>query len=322
MKPLAAQPPPPAAAAAAAASQVTKPPVAIKPGVPRVGTPAVSPVKAAAAKAVAMAPKIKPANPGDPAVLTIGQEKITKSQFEEILAGLPTELKAQIATPQGKRDFAKQYAEMKALALDGNKKMQQDRKLRSRWQVHIDQAVANLYVREASTMDEVAIRKYYDDHKNEFENANGRHILIRFQGSPVPLKANQKDLTGEEALAKLNDIRRRVSAGEDFGEFARKESDDTGSGAAGGSLGDFPRGMMVPPFDQAAFSLPIGQFSEPVKTQFGYHLIQIQSRKSSSYEEAKPVIERKQKAEVGRKALEEVKKRYTVVLDETYFGKP
>lgn len=317
VKPLAAQAPKPPAGAAA------KVPVVVKPGVPRVGPPvAVSPVKAAAAKAVAVAPKPKAANPNDPAVLTIGDEKITKSQFEEILAGLPAELKGQLATPQGKREFAKQYAEMKALAIEGEKKMRLDDKVRSRWQVHIDQAIANLFMRDASVMDEATIRKYYDEHKNEFENANGRHILIRFKGSPVPVKAEQKDLTDEEALAKVNDIRKRVGAGEDFGEIAKKDSDDTGSGAAGGSLGDFPRGMMVPPFDQAAFSLPIGQLSEPVKTQFGYHLIQIQSRKSSTYEEAKPVIERKQKSEVGRKALEDVKKRYVVALDEAYFGKP
>jgi peptidyl-prolyl cis-trans isomerase C len=321
-------PPAPKPAAAAAATQAA-PPVAapkaavtVKPGVPRVTPPAVSPVKAAAAKAVAMAPKpTKPANPNDPIVLSIGEERITKAQFEEILAGLPNDLKGQMSTPEGKREFAKQYAEMKALAIEGEKKMKADQKTRSRWQVHIDQTLANLYMRDASNIDEATIRKYYDEHPNEFENANGRHILVRFKGSPVPLKAEQKDLTDEEALAKINDISKRVAAGEDFAEIAKKDSDDTGSGAAGGSLGDFPRGMMVPAFDQAAFSLPIGQLSQPVKTQFGYHLIQIQSRKASTFEEAKQTIERKQKPEIGRKAIEEVKKRYTVVLEESYFGK-
>ena len=70
---------------------------------------------------------------------------------------------------------------------------------------------------------------------------------------------------------------------------------------------------MVPPFDQAAFSLPIGEVSDPVRTQFGYHIIQIQSRKPGSFEQAKE--------QIGRKLLEEIKKRDSIVLDEAYFGK-
>ena len=316
VKPVTPTPKPPAA-------PVAPPAVAIKPGVPRVGPPAVPPVKAAAARAVAVATGPKPpAKPGDPVVLSVGDEHFTKSQFEAIVSALPDQFKAQLATPAGKREFAKQYAEMKSLALEAKKKMQQDEKLRPRWQWQIDQTLANLFMQEATKVDEATLRKYYDEHQNEFENANGRHILIRFKGSPVPLKPDQKELTEEEALAKVNDIKKRLAAGEDFAAIAKKESDDTGSGAAGGSLGDFPRGMMVPAFDQVAFSIPVGQLSDPVKTQFGYHVIQIQSRKSAAFEEAKPQIEKRQKPEIGRKVLEDVKKRNVVVLDEAYFGKP
>ena len=312
----------PAAAAAAPAA------VVVKPGIPRVGAPAVSPVKAAAARAVAVAPKPKPAAPGEPAVLTIGQEGITKTQFEEILTSLPDQFKAQFATPQGKREFAKQYAEMKSLAQEARKRMGQDPKLQSQWQrqvdLQVDQILANLFMREMMSnvkVDDVSMRKYYDDHKGEFETANGRHILIRFKGSAVPLKAGQTELTEEESLAKINGILKRIAAGEDFAEIAKKESDDTGSGAAGGSLGDFPRGMMVPAFDQVAFAQPIGEVGQPVKTQFGYHIIQIQSKKSKTFEEAKPDIEKRQKPEMSRKVVDEIKARNPVVMDETYFGK-
>ena len=314
----------PKLAVPAAAAQQS--PVTVKPGVPRVGAPAaaVSPVRAAAVKAVAVAPKPKPAAPGEPAILTIGPERLTKAQFEEILASLPDQFKGQFATPQGKREFAKQYAEMKSLALEARKKMGQDAKLRSQWELQIDQTLANLFMRDAMTavqVDEASMRKYYDEHKGEFENANGRHVLVRFKGSPVPLKPGQTELTDEQALAKVIDIRKRLAAGEDFAEIAKKESDDAGSGAAGGALGDFPRGMMVPAFDQAAFSLPVNQVSEPVKTQFGYHVIQIQSRKSKTFDEAKGDIEKRQKPEMSRKVVDEIKARNPVVMDETYFGK-
>jgi len=81
--------------------------------------------------------------------------------------------------------------------------------------------------------------------------------------------------TDAEALALANELRSRILAGEDFAALARAYSDDTGSGANGGDLGWFGKGRMVAPFEEAAFSLPLNQVSEPVKTDFGYHLIEV-----------------------------------------------
>jgi len=313
-----------------------KPPAAVKiqpgaasvgaPVAPAVKPPAVSPVKAAAAKAVAAAGAVKPkpAAPGEPAVLSAGAEKITKAQFEEILASLPDQFKAQFASPQGMREFAKQYAEMKSIAQEARLKMAQDPKLRHQWQLQLDQTLTSAFMREMvnnAKVDEASMREYYDQHKGEFETVNGRHILIRFKGSQVQLREGQKDLTDEEALAKANDIRKRLAAGEDFAELAKKESDDVGSGAAGGSLGDFGRGQMVPAFEQAAYALPLNQVSEAVRTQFGYHVIQVRAKKRKTLDEARADIERRQKPEMGRKVIDGIKTRYPVVLDEAYFGK-
>ncbi|MCE7981022.1 MAG: hypothetical protein DYG89_07515 [Caldilinea sp. CFX5] len=81
--------------------------------------------------------------------------------------------------------------------------------------------------------------------------------------------------TDAEALALANEIRARLLAGESFDTLARQYSDDTGSGAQGGDLGWFGKGRMVPPFEEAAFSLAIGQISEPIKSEFGYHIIEV-----------------------------------------------
>ena len=81
--------------------------------------------------------------------------------------------------------------------------------------------------------------------------------------------------TDAAALALANELRSRILAGEDFAALARAYSDDTGSGANGGDLGWFGKGRMVAPFEEAAFSLPLNQVSEPVKTDFGYHLIEV-----------------------------------------------
>ncbi len=91
----------------------------------------------------------------------------------------------------------------------------------------------------------------------------------------VPPAREQVERTDAEALALAEEIRQRLLAGEDFAKLAEEYSDDTGSGANGGDLGWFGPGAMVASFDAAAFSLPIGEISEPIKTQFGYHIIEV-----------------------------------------------
>src|SRR5580700_7292706 len=168
---------------------------------------------------------------------------------------------------------------------------------------------------------ELDLRSYYDSHKSEFEEAKGSHILIRYKGSSVPLKPNEKDLTDEEALAKVQDLRKKILAGADFATLAKAESDDAGSAVKGGDLGAFRHGQMVPPFDKAAFSAPIGEVTEPVRTDLGYHIIKISSRASKTFEEAKPDIEKQLKPKMAREALEKIKAQSPVTLNNEYFGK-
>lgn len=85
----------------------------------------------------------------------------------------------------------------------------------------------------------------------------------------------QVERTDAEARAFAEEIRQRILAGEDFAALASQYSDDTSSGAQGGDLGWFGREQMVAPFAEAAFSLPISQTSELIKTEFGYHIIQV-----------------------------------------------
>lgn len=81
-------------------------------------------------------------------------------------------------------------------------------------------------------------------------------------------------LVEDEAMAKV--VLEKVKAGEDFAELAAEYSKDPGSAANGGSLGYFPRGVMVPEFEEVAFSLEIGEVSDIVESQFGYHIIKIE----------------------------------------------
>ncbi|MBE6658023.1 MAG: hypothetical protein E7604_06210 [Ruminococcaceae bacterium] len=77
---------------------------------------------------------------------------------------------------------------------------------------------------------------------------------------------------------KANEILAKINAGEMTFEDAAKEFSTCPSGKEGGSLGDFGRGQMVPEFDEACFTMEVGTLSAPVKTQFGYHIIRLNSK--------------------------------------------
>lgn len=91
--------------------------------------------------------------------------------------------------------------------------------------------------------------------------------------SAAPERPAQR--TKEEALALATELRQRILAGEDFATLAAQYSDDQSNAQNGGDLGWFNRNAMVAPFADVAFSLPVGEVSEPVETQFGYHLIEV-----------------------------------------------
>jgi parvulin-like peptidyl-prolyl isomerase len=128
-------------------------------------------------------------------------------------------------------------------------------------------------------------------------------------------------LSDEEALAKAKDLRAKIVAGGSFEELAKAESDDTGSGANGGALGEFAHGRMVPQFEEAAFKLAVNEVSEPVKTQFGYHIIQVQKHDSKKMEDVQTEITEKIGPELAQKGVDAIKSKATITFDQTYFGK-
>jgi parvulin-like peptidyl-prolyl isomerase len=285
-----------------------------------------APATPAKPAAPALAPVTAPeSNLGpDAVVLTVGDLTMTRAQFEVLLAALA--LNGRPATsPAAKRQVAEQYAELETMAQEARqRKLDESPEVKQMMVIQGDSFLANTLAKKISDdthFTELDLRSYYDSHKNEFEEAKGSHILIRFKGSSVPLKPNEKDLTDEEALAKAQDIRKKILAGGDFATLAKAESDDAGSGAKGGDLGTFKHGQMVPAFDQAAFSLPVDQVSEPVKSQFGYHIIKITSRSAKSFEESKAQIERDLKPKLAKEAMDQLKAHTPVTLNDAYFGK-
>ncbi len=110
--------------------------------------------------------------------------------------------------------------------------------------------------------------KYYQDRPELFrtdEQLSASHLL----------KMAKSEEEFEGALTKVKELRQRLLKGEDFTELVRAESDDKGND---GNLGSFGKGTMVPEFEKAAYALEAGELSEPVRTQFGWHLIKLHDK--------------------------------------------
>lgn len=261
---------------------------------------------------------------GERVVITIGEEKITAAELERTLSALPEQMQAAARGPN-RRQFAESIVRMKLLAREARKrKLDETPAFQAQLEFQKDNLLAGMLYQDLAgslKIEEAAARKYYDEHRGEYESVTGSHILVRMQGSAVPLKPDQKDLSEAEALAKAQQLRQRLAAGENFSALAKAESDDTGSAAAGGSLGTFRRGQMVAPFEQAAFAMAPGELSEPVKSQFGYHLIKVEAREAKTFDELRPDLEKKMRPELARQRIERIRKDAEVVLDEGYFGK-
>jgi peptidyl-prolyl cis-trans isomerase C len=261
--------------------------------------------------------------PPDRVIVSVGDLTITAKQFDEITDGIQDQYKAFVKGP-GRKQFTDQLVKVLTLAQEGKRrKLDATSSFQSQVMYQTDQALANLTfqaITKEAKIDDAALHAYYDAHKAEYEKLHARHILIRMHGSTVPVKPGGKDLSDEEALAKAQDLETRIKAGEDFSKLAGAESDDTGSALNGGDLGTFAHGSMVPSFDEAAFKLAPGQVSEPVKSQFGYHIIKVESKETKSFEEMKPEIEKKLGPEEAKKSMEVLEKNTKVFYDPEFFG--
>jgi foldase protein PrsA len=111
----------------------------------------------------------------------------------------------------------------------------------------------------------------------EMIESDQEQLETLYENFVVEVKASHI-LVEDEALAL--EIKSKLDAGEDFAALVTEFSTDTGSVAAGGSLGYFTRGVIVPEFEAVAFSQPVGVISEPVASQFGYHIIKVEDIKT------------------------------------------
>ncbi len=159
---------------------------------------------------------------------------------------------------------------------------------------------ASDFARGASVSDAELQRTYQDslDSYRQPEEVQVRHILIKTQGKPKEEWPKLK--------AKAEDLLKQLRSGADFAELAKKNSDDPGSAVKGGELGPIVRGQTVPNFEKAAFSLTPKQLSDVIETEYGYHILQVESKQEAhtqTFDEVRPQLMADAQKQFGAESL-------------------
>lgn len=166
-------------------------------------------------------------------------------------------------------------------------------------------------VRAGITLNEDDVRTYYKENVARLagkEERRASHILIN---APKEASVAEREKAKARATELLAQVRKAPGT---FAEVAKKNSDDKGSGSAGGDLNFFARGAMVKPFEDAAFSLKKGDISDVVETDFGFHIIQltdIKTPRQPSFEELRPTLEAELKQQQAQRKFAEVAETFT-----------
>ena len=206
--------------------------------------------------------------------------EITEKDLNALIARYPEQQRAAFASEEAKKNLLEQLISFelfnkfgKELELDKTEEYKEA--VASITKEVLTSMAMNKALADVTVTDEEA-KKYYDENTGAFSvppTVSARHILVE---------------TEEEA----NNVKNEIDNGLSFADAAMKYS-KCPSKEQGGNLGEFSKGMMVPEFEKASFEAEVGVISEPVKTQFGYHLIVVDSKNEGSiksFEEVKDSI--------------------------------
>jgi len=225
----------------------------------------------------------------------VAGKAIYDTDVDEAIAAMGQRGAAYQQNPQGRAMILEQLIEQRLFLADAMRNVYERepefkaQMARIREQLLIQYAV-NKAVAGAKVTDEEA-KAFFDENPEQFvgqETVAASHILV-------------------DSEEKANEILGKIKAGEMTFEAAAAEFSSCPSSQNGGSLGEFGHGQMVPEFDQACFSMEVGAISEPVKTQFGYHIIRLDEKNEAKpipYEDIAEQIKQHMLSEKQRQALQ------------------
>lgn len=262
------------------------------------------------------------ASDGDTVLVTAGSATLTQSEFDQVISTMPPQLKAMLdAQPELKTEMLQKWADFAILAQEAEAsgfgdKASAQRKIKEIRDRVMVQEMMESQMAETSVSDQ-EIAAYYNAHQSDYatpEKVKAQHILIH-------VKDFKDDAEVAQATKKTEDLLTKLKAGESFALLAQQFSDDTVSKVKGGDVGFFPKGEMVPPFEEFAFSAKVGDISNIIQTKYGLHIIKITDKTPagvSPLENEKEsiriqLIDEKNRVRVET-LLTELKKKYEVTI--------
>lgn len=248
---------------------------------------------AASSEPPAQETPVAPPGP-DTIVATVGGETITEADLAFAAEDIGADLN-QIPPEQLRAVLLAQMIDLKLMAQAAEKQgLTEDQLFKQRLQYLTDRALRRSYSKVAisDTITPEAIQAEYDKQVAAIPNEDeihARHILVSTEDDAKAVKAE-------------------LDAGADFIELAKAKSIEPNAAQSGGDLGYFKRGIMVKPFGDAAFAMTVGQVSDPIQTQFGWHVIRVEDRRPA----AKPTLDELTQ-QIGQQLYVE---KYRVLFDE------
>ena len=298
-------------------------------------TPAPAPApKPTTAPAATPAPKPEPPKV-DKVIAHIDGVTIHESEMDLMYASLNPQQKQAMAG-QNREKAVNSYLEFrllvaKAKRMNLDKSPDFDKKLKlSGYQLLASELLQKEgeALQKKAQLSDADVKAYFEANKDAFKQPgkfNARHILLKTKGGPN----GEQGLSEDEAKKKMAEIKAEFAKGGKWDELAKKYSEDPGSKDKGGLYEGIAFGQFVPEFEAAVKAQEIGKIGEPVKSTFGYHLIQVESRGDSEAQAFEAVKEQaKQKATQGRQEkvwkefIEGLKKEVNLVEGSDSAAKP
>jgi len=294
--------------------------------------------QAAASGAPAAAPATTPANAApvgpDEVVLTVGDVKVTAAEFEKVLLALPPQFGGTVNS-MGKRGFAEQYANLRGLAMEGEKRqIDQSENFQQMMAfqriLQLAQVTLNQLATAGTVIQTGEVTEYYESHQAEFEQLKLRGIFISFQSGAVPAGSPPQSGGGQvgspkpqrteaEARAKAESLMNRIRAGEEMATMARTDSDHA-SFAKSGDFGFVGRSQFTPEIANAVFALEPDLVSEPLRDPGGFFLFRVEEKRVQPLEEAQASIRSNLRQQKLGNVLAKVRSDYPITFNPRYFS--
>ena len=286
-------------------------------------TPAPKAAAPAPAKPAAQAEATKAAEEGpEKVVLKVGEQKFTEGDMEFLIDSLSPQLQQAVAR-QGKKPLGDQYAIMSVLSQQAEKDhLDSSQAFRQQMALHRLQALAQAEydkVAEDIKVTPEEVSQYYTSHSTEFDQARIREVIIRKKAEGA--KEGAPGLPAQEAQARATEIRKALAAGTDPKQVAEKFNQENIV-----MIDTEPRtirhGQLVATLDKAAFDLKDGDISDPMETPQALAFVQVVGHTHSEIKDVSDDIEKTLHQQKVQAALDELKKKTPIWMDEKYFSGP